>query len=175
MNITESHFAANSPLLTASVGFDDGPQVQGWYYDADRWNGWLNPWITRESVEIVQNWFNEQGPDDRIDLTWNSDGSLTLVEATWVREDPEGYEPQTILPDYLEDGTIVYQYLAWGYCWSRTNLPQEGDDITFYGEFPGAAHVVERNDFYITWTDGVANEWMLPLHEFVKLAWGYDN
>lgn len=171
MNLVDQ--AKEEQLLEASVGFDNGPQVHGYYFDSRRWNGWINPWITRESIEIIQDWFNEQGPDDRIDLTWNSDGSLTLVEATWLREDPDGYEPVTITPDITPDGSTVYSYLTYGYCWSVSRLPEEGDEIQFYGDNAGEALVVCNDGFNITWTDGLANEWTLPVWKFMRMAWGY--
>lgn len=126
MNIASQHHHAQAgeELLEAVVGFDMGPQVTGWYFDSQRWNGWLNPWITRESVELIQGYFNSSDiPEDRIDLTWNPDGSLHLLEVMWHNEDPEGYPGMTITPDELPDGTQVYQYLSFGYCWSTTDQP----------------------------------------------------
>ena len=163
-------------IRQASVGFDTGPRVPGWYFDDQRWNGFINPWISRESVILIQDWFNAQSQDDHIDLTWNPDGSVTGVEAMWVREDPEGYEPFTVHPDIAPDGTLVYSYLTYGYCWSVHNIPSDfwnRQRFQFFGENAGEAEVLEKSDTHITWGDGVANTWTLPIQEFIaKFAWG---
>jgi hypothetical protein len=83
-------------------------------YSDRRWNGWANPWVTREVAEqIVKNQELLAGPDSAFTLRWDGD-TLWCYDDQEEEEFPE--EPKTIR---TVDGELTLYNVSFGWCWNQ--------------------------------------------------------
>lgn len=104
------------PAAFSIEGDPTAPTFAGYHDPADRWNGWAQPYFTREVVYAVARMVHAD-PHFRADFTWDGD----VVVVTEYDEDGEQYgdEPTRLLP-YVVDGVALYD-LGLGWVWDTVD------------------------------------------------------
>lgn len=163
--LRDSNLPAEFTFKSILLLGDQCPMIGYVDVTAHRWNGFAQPWFTREMIEA-----NADKLRDIFHIHVEFHGS-TLV--AYDNHPDNEWEPEDVAgPSKFLEGTDtrVYPIGHWGYAWSDVNgdLSENPWEIRIGDDAGTVTNIDEHGN--ITWTDELSlNEWTTTLEEFFKL------
>ncbi|MFF2612351.1 hypothetical protein [Kitasatospora sp. NPDC058046] len=104
----------------------DGPDYRAKVDPTNRWNGWLSPYFTLDTVRELAKWFDQQAEEyglDAVDTIHVIDGGTTedgsprvvVAKVSWMYIGDEGPEECTEIIEPTSEG--LYGIGGWEWCW----------------------------------------------------------
>ena len=122
-------WAHAKPVRFAIDGGYDNTGFDGFYIEGRRWNGWLQPYVTRETyLQIIAELITPIIDSDPSDIFMAQERESMLE---WFADDGlvNGYPSADDEPDTLNG---LY-FVGWGYCWdTQSERPQEPTDYELH-------------------------------------------